>query len=67
MATDKDSTKSSFTRDLLLVQFQTFSRIVQRKHGFPVPLTLDAAKDLADEELTAYVDSLRELAHLPPV
>lgn len=68
MATGSNSTKSSpFKRDLLLAQFQIFSRIVGRKHGLTVPLTQDEAANLSDEDLMAYVDSLREMAHLPPV
>jgi hypothetical protein len=49
------------------MQFQLFSRIVSRKHGLTVPMTYDEAQGLTDEELSAYVDSLREMAHLPPV
>jgi len=56
-----------FKRDLLLAQFTIFSRIVSRKHGLTVPLTSDEAVGLSDEDLLAYVDSLREMAHLPPV
>lgn len=56
-----------FKRQLLDVQFQTYRRIVERKHGVTVPLSADEAASLTDEELLAYVDSLREMAHLPPV
>jgi hypothetical protein len=56
-----------FKRDLLLAQFTIYSRIVGRKHGLTVPLTPDEAANLSDEDLMAYVDSLREMAHLPPV
>jgi len=56
-----------FRRDLLLAQFVIFSRIVARKHGLTVPMTNEEASGLSDEDLLAYVDSLREMAHLPPV
>lgn len=69
MAAKENSTLVSnvFKRQLLDVQFQTYRRIVERKHGVTVPLTPEAAVDLSDEDLLAYVDSLREMAHLPPV
>jgi hypothetical protein len=68
MATKENSALPNvFKRQLLDVQFQTYRRIVERKHGVSVPLTPEAAVDLSDEDLLAYVDSLREMAHLPPV
>lgn len=56
---------SMFKRELLDVQFATYKRIVERKHGITVPLTQEAARDLSDEEISSYVDSLKDMAHLP--
>jgi len=68
MATGNGTPKANpFKRDLLLAQFTIFSRIVGRKHGLTVPMSVDEAVNLSDEDLMAYVDSLKEMAHLPPV
>lgn len=61
-----DENPSTVKRELLNIQFITYKRIVERKHGITVPLTADAANDLLDEELMSYVDSLKDMAHLPP-
>jgi hypothetical protein len=67
MATsEKGQTAQTFRRQLLIVQFSTYRRIVERKHGLAVPVDSNEVENLSDEDLSAYVDSLRDLAHLPP-
>lgn len=53
-------------RELLEAQFAIYKRIVQKKHGVAVSLTDELSKELTDDELLAYVDALRDMAHLPP-
>jgi hypothetical protein len=52
-------------RELNLLQFSIYRRIVERKHGLSVPLTPEALADMSDEDLASYVDSLKDMAHLP--
>lgn len=69
MATKENSVPvpSVIKRQLLDAQFQIYRRIVERKHGVSFALTPEDAAGLTDEELLTYVDSLRDMAHLPPV
>ena len=64
--TELTEKSSMFKRELLDIQFATYRRIVEKKHGITVPMTLEASRDLSDEDLQAYVDSLKDMAHLPP-
>ncbi len=56
----------SYRRPLLLLQLNVYRRIVERKHGLPVLLSAAEIENMAVEDLASFVDSLRDMAHLPP-
>lgn len=57
---------STYRRELVEIQLSIYRRIVERKHGLSVPLPADAVSAMSDEDLASYVDTLRDMAHLPP-
>ena len=57
----------STNAEILLLQFKMYRRVVEKKHGLTVPTSNEAASNLSEEELQAYVDMLKDMAHLPPV
>lgn len=59
-------TASDFARALLDLQYQSYSRILARKHGIAVSQSLDETKDWSDEQLASYVEAMKDLSHLPP-
>ena len=70
MATKSDVTNGQVTGVLPqgrlwnLFAIRAFATIVARKHNIVVPV--DGLDDLSDEEVTARLRLVSELAHLPP-
>lgn len=76
MATQRDNTSgtadatlnrvTSTRRALMEYQFVVYSTIVARKHGVPAPIQASQLGEATDSELQSLVESLRDMAHLPP-
>lgn len=56
---------TNIARELLLVQLATYSKIVSRKHGIAPRFSVDDVAEWSDDQISTYVEALRDLAHLP--
>jgi hypothetical protein len=55
----------TIARELLMVQLATYSKIVSRKHGIAPRFSVDDVAEWTDDQISTYVEALRDLAHLP--
>jgi len=55
-----------FFRKLLNAQYDAYMKGAIRKHGLSTDMLHRKASEMSDEELSAAVSVLRDLAHLPP-
>lgn len=65
MAVNGNSVKS-FSRAMSEWYMGELIRIVSRKHGNPVPVTIEEVSRLTDSELEAWTDKLLVIAKTPP-
>lgn len=56
----------NIARELLLVQLATYNKIVSRKHGVTPRFGVDDVAEWSDDQISTYVEAIRDLAHLPP-
>ncbi len=59
------SNGENFARQLLVSQFEAYRKVAVRKHGISPDLLHREASDMSNEELSAAISVLRDLAHLP--
>jgi len=55
-----------FYRQLLSAQYDAYMKVAIRKHGLSSDMLHRKAAEMTNEELSAAITVLRDLAHLPP-